>query len=125
MQALGEHSDKGMVLVMSLWDDHAANMLWLDSDYPLNKPATAPGVARGTCSTSSGKPADVEANAADSYVSYGNIKYGEIGSTIPSGPSPSGCPGGSLSACINLCPSNPPAAYKACVQSCVQRCPSP
>merc|ERR1712137_217722 len=24
LKALGEHSDKGMVLVMSLWDDHAA-----------------------------------------------------------------------------------------------------
>ena len=23
-----------MVLVMSLWDDHEVNMLWLDSTYP-------------------------------------------------------------------------------------------
>jgi cellulose 1,4-beta-cellobiosidase len=40
----------------------------------------------------------------------------------PPGPAPSGCPGGSLSACIGLCPSDPPAAYKACVNSCVTRC---
>ena len=75
--------DQGMVLVMSLWDDHAVNMLWLDSDYPLNKPATAPGVARGTCSTSSGKPSDVENQYPDASVTYSNIKYGEMGSTYP------------------------------------------
>jgi hypothetical protein len=38
------------------------------------------------------------------------------------GPAPPGCPGGSLSACIGLCPSTPAAAYKACVDSCVSRC---
>ena len=37
-------------------------------------------------------------------------------------PAPSGCPGGSLAACMALCPSDPAAAYKACVDSCVQRC---
>ena len=26
--------DQGMVLVMSLWDDHAVDMLWLDSVRP-------------------------------------------------------------------------------------------
>merc|ERR1712159_477318 len=50
--------DAGVVLVMSLWDDHYANMLWLDSTYPVD--STDPGAARGTCSTSSGVPADVE-----------------------------------------------------------------
>jgi hypothetical protein len=39
----------------------------------------------------------------------------------PAGP-PSGCPGGTLAACIGLCPSNPPAAYQACVGDCVKRC---
>jgi cellulose 1,4-beta-cellobiosidase len=29
--AMGKALEEGMVLVMSLWDDHAANMLWLDS----------------------------------------------------------------------------------------------
>ena len=36
-QAHGEAMGRGMVLVMSLWDDHDANMLWLDSNYPLDK----------------------------------------------------------------------------------------
>lgn len=40
----------------------------------------------------------------------------------PGPPPPSGCPGGSLQACIDLCPSNPPEAYKDCVQECANRC---
>lgn len=43
-----------MVLVMSLWDDYAEHMLWLDSNYPLNKNPAQPGVARGPCATTSG-----------------------------------------------------------------------
>jgi cellulose 1,4-beta-cellobiosidase len=31
MKAMGEAFDRGVVLVMSLWDDHYADMLWLDS----------------------------------------------------------------------------------------------
>jgi len=36
--------ENGMVLVMSLWDDHEAYMLWLDSDYPLDFPREKLGV---------------------------------------------------------------------------------
>lgn len=39
----------------------------------------------------------------------------------PSPPSPGSCPGGSLQACIGLCPSDP-AGFKACVAICEQRC---
>merc|ERR1712151_844942 len=38
----------------------------------------------------------------------------------PSPPAP-GCPGGSLAACIHLCPT-PPAAYQACITECIDRC---
>lgn len=31
LKAMGGSLERGMVLVMSMWDDHAANMLWLDS----------------------------------------------------------------------------------------------
>eukprot|EP01065_Artemidia_motanka_P047223 TRINITY_DN733_c0_g2_i3.p2 TRINITY_DN733_c0_g2~~TRINITY_DN733_c0_g2_i3.p2 ORF type:complete len:461 (+),score=175.73 TRINITY_DN733_c0_g2_i3:89-1471(+) len=82
LKSMGAAMERGMVLVMSLWDDHAVNMLWLDSDYPTDQPATKPGVARGPCSTSSGKPSDVEKNHPDASVTYGNIRYGEIGSTF-------------------------------------------
>jgi cellulose 1,4-beta-cellobiosidase len=73
---------RGHVLVMSLWDDHAVNMLWLDSTYPTDADPETPGVARGTCATDSGKPEDVEANSPDSTVIYSNIKFGPIGSTF-------------------------------------------
>ncbi|KAI0129515.1 glycoside hydrolase [Xylariales sp. AK1849] len=72
----------GMVLVMSIWDDHYANMLWLDSDYPLDKDASTPGVARGTCATGSGVPADIESSQASDQVIYSNIRFGPINSTF-------------------------------------------
>merc|ERR1711970_938149 len=34
LDAVEQAIDAGVVLVMSLWDDHYANMLWLDSTYP-------------------------------------------------------------------------------------------
>merc|ERR1712139_544995 len=34
LDAVEKAIDAGVVLVMSLWDDHYANMLWLDSTYP-------------------------------------------------------------------------------------------
>ena len=79
LAGMGAALKKGMVLVMSLWDDHYANMLWLDSTYPTTKSASSPGVARGTCATNSGVPATVEAGTAS--VQYSNIKVGPIGST--------------------------------------------
>ena len=79
---MGESLKRGMVLVMSIWDDHDVNMLWLDSIYPLDKRGQ-PGAARGPCSTDSGKPEDVETNSPNSKVNFSNIKYGAINSTFP------------------------------------------
>ena len=70
-----------MTLIFSMWDDHAAHMLWLDSNYPpglftilftflfmisclftlllvtiAEGDPSKPGVARGPCPTSSGVP---------------------------------------------------------------------
>jgi cellulose 1,4-beta-cellobiosidase len=72
----------GMVLVMSLWDDHFANMLWLDSTYPTDKSADTPGVGRGECAITSGVPADVESQSPDATVIYSNIKSGPLNSTF-------------------------------------------
>jgi cellulose 1,4-beta-cellobiosidase len=69
-----------MVLVMSIWDDHYSNMLWLDSTYPPEK-AGEPGADRGPCSGDSGVPAEVEANIPNAKVIWSNIRYGPIGST--------------------------------------------
>jgi cellulose 1,4-beta-cellobiosidase len=54
-------------------------MLWLDSTYPTD--STALGSQRGSCSTSSGVPADLEKNVPNSKVAFSNIKFGPIGST--------------------------------------------
>jgi len=130
MKAMGDAFESGMVLVLSLWDDHDANMLWLDSTYPTDR--TAKGGPRGSCPIDSGKPDDVEKNHPDSSVIYSDVKVGEIGSTFshgptpapPAPPTPGGCPGGSLRACIDLCPADPAVAFQACTSSCVKRCPS-
>jgi len=82
MAGMSRAASAGMVLVMSIWDDHAANMLWLDAPYPPTKSASSPGVTRGTCSPSSGAPRDVEANSPNAQVTYSNIKFGPIGSTF-------------------------------------------
>jgi cellulose 1,4-beta-cellobiosidase len=58
LKQMGNAMANGMVLVMSIWDDHAANMLWLDSTYPTDK--TSIGGPRGSCDITSGKPSDVE-----------------------------------------------------------------
>ncbi|OWP06600.1 cellobiohydrolase precursor [Marssonina coronariae] len=82
---------EGMVLSLSLWDDYAANMLWLDgAAYPVTSDPATPGVARGTCATTSGVPADVEASAANASVTYSNIKVGPINSTYSGALAPVG-----------------------------------
>jgi cellulose 1,4-beta-cellobiosidase len=78
---LGTVFSSGMVLVLSLWDDHQVAMLWLDSTYPTNKDKSSLGVDRGPCPTSSGKPNDVESQSPDATVIYGNIKFGALDST--------------------------------------------
>lgn len=81
LAGMGEGLAAGMVLVLSVWDDHAVSMLWLDSDYPTDVDPSTPGVARGSCSTSSGQPSDVETNNANASVTYSNIRVGDIGTT--------------------------------------------
>merc|ERR1712032_1727897 len=79
--AVGEN---GVVLVMSLWDDHYANMLWLDSTYPVD--SSDPGAVRGSCATTSGAPDDVEKEQGSSKVMFSDIRWGPLGSTTD-GPS--------------------------------------
>jgi len=79
VEAADKAFETGMVLVMSLWDDHLANMLWLDSKYPID--TTDPTMMRGTCGIESGVPADVEKDSGDASVTFSNIKYGDIGTT--------------------------------------------
>lgn len=89
---MGLAMDRGMVLVLSIWDDAASHMLWLDSDAPAGRPASQPGVARGPCATTSGSPSYVRSRYPDATVKYMNVKYGKLGSTIHSAPGPAPLP---------------------------------
>lgn len=87
---MGAAIGRGMVLALSLWDDYAANALWLDSNYPTTADATKPGISRGPCGTDTGKPADVEKNSPGASVIYSNIRWGDIGSTYSGTPASPG-----------------------------------
>ncbi|KAL8314806.1 hypothetical protein RB593_008416 [Gaeumannomyces tritici] len=69
-----------MVLVMSIWNDHHSNMLWLDSIYPPEKEGQ-PGAARGPCPQDSGDPNTVVTEQANAKVIWSNVRFGPIGST--------------------------------------------
>ncbi|KAJ6483152.1 exoglucanase-like protein 1 precursor [Mycena sanguinolenta] len=81
MATMSKAASAGMVLVMSIWDDHAADMLWLDAPYPPTKSPSSPGVTRGTCAANSGAPPTVESQSANAQVVFSNIRFGPLGST--------------------------------------------
>merc|ERR1711998_443922 len=82
MTSVDKALENGVVLVMSPWLDHEANMLWLDSTYPVN--GTAIGDKRGTCSTTSGVPAEIVSKDHNFKVTFSDIRFGPIGSTTKS-----------------------------------------
>merc|ERR1711865_338020 len=83
LQAVDDAFTNGAVLVMSFWDDHYANMLWLDSQYPLDSdPIADKGSYRGPCSKTSGNAQDLEKNVPNSTVRFSDIRWGPIGSTV-------------------------------------------
>jgi len=84
LKTLSEALDRGMVLVMSLWDDTQTHMLWLDSAMGSGG-LQKPGVLRGPCSTDTGKPQEMRQKYPNATVSYMNIKYGEMNSTFNAG----------------------------------------
>merc|ERR1712070_1047683 len=120
LKAMGEALDRGMVLVVSLWDDISVYMNWLDS-YDGCDPSE-PGCKRGPCDPDVGKPETLRNAHPDSSYSFLNLKVGDLDTTNPdvpptpapsppspapsppTPPSPSGdCPGGSMSACVAAC----------------------
>lgn len=95
MQAMGEALHRGMVLVLSIWDDPTGHMKWLDGTTPAG--SKAPGAARGPCADSDGDPKVTREKYSSAYVAFSNIRYGEVcslascgtGSTTTTGaPSP-------------------------------------
>ncbi|KAL4769458.1 putative 1,4-beta-D-glucan cellobiohydrolase A [Aspergillus nidulans var. acristatus] len=81
LSAMGDAAS-AMVLILSIWDDHYASMMWLDSSYPTDADPSQPGVARGTCEHGAGDPDVVESEHPDASVTFSNIKFGPIGSTF-------------------------------------------
>jgi len=82
LKEIGDSFSRNMVLVLSLWDDLASDMLWLDGTAEANGEAPSKyGAARGPCS---GGVDRNSAAARNAYVKYSNIRYGDVGSTSPS-----------------------------------------
>jgi cellulose 1,4-beta-cellobiosidase len=78
MENVSESMAAGTVLVMSIWDDHYANVLWYDSTYPTAD--TASGGHHGACAVTSGVPPDVESASPGASVTYSKIRLGPINS---------------------------------------------
>ncbi|KAJ5301095.1 uncharacterized protein N7443_006097 [Penicillium atrosanguineum] len=76
--------ENDIVLVMSLWDDHYSDMLWLDSEYSTNATVLGLGVDRGTCAKTSGALDTIESSDASYTLAFSNITVGPIGSTYSS-----------------------------------------
>merc|ERR1719512_234946 len=81
--AMGESLDRGHVMAISLWDDVEVNMLWLDSAFPLDVPATDPGVQRGDCPGGvESTPEYLRQTYPEGWVSFQNAFVGPIGSFL-------------------------------------------
>jgi len=81
MKKVGEAMGRGMVLVLSLWDDPGDNMRWLDSVAPKHN-QKAPGAVRGPCDRDQGEAMHERRMHQRAYVTYGNLSFGAIGSTV-------------------------------------------
>jgi len=66
---MGQALGRGMVLAMSIWNDAAQNMAWLDSGN------------NGPCSAGQGSPSNIQSQHPDTHVVFSNIRWGDIGST--------------------------------------------
>ena len=147
LKQMSKNMDGGMVLAMSAWYDAEVydsagrpashepgslsgtqtGMSWLDGVNFWTKTVKA-----GPCHLSTSDA------GGPHHATFSDIRFGDIGTTMlpgpPAPPSPSptptpptppnpGCPGGTLPACMALCPSAPPIVYKDCVVNCGKRCP--
>jgi len=82
LKQMGRALDRGLVLALSLWDDGATQMRWLDATFPPEANASDLGVLRGPCPGNTSHPDHVRQHHASATVKYTNIKYGDIGSTF-------------------------------------------
>jgi cellulase len=73
LTTMGQALGKGMVLVFSMWNDNTQYMNWLDEG------------TNGPCSATAGDPTTIEAQTPGTYVTFSNIRWGDIGSTFSHG----------------------------------------
>jgi len=69
MTGMGQSLQRGMVLAMSIWNDAAQNMNWLDQG------------SNGPCPAGQGSPTNIQNSHSDTHVVFSNIRWGDIGST--------------------------------------------
>jgi len=70
MEAMGRALGRGMVLVAAIWNQPDGFMQSLD------------GGVHGPCNATEGDPKNIQATAPDTQVTFSNIRWGEIGSTL-------------------------------------------
>jgi cellulase len=74
LKTMGESLARGMVLIFSIWNDASeGHMSWLDS-----------GDA-GPCTVAESDPAVIAEQTPGTYVTFSNIRWGDIGSTFSAG----------------------------------------
>lgn len=75
LKTMGQALGRGMVLIFSIWNDAGGYMNWLDSGNS------------GPCSATEGNPDLIIKNNPTTYVTFSNVKWGDIGSTwaVPGG----------------------------------------
>ncbi|KAK6439643.1 hypothetical protein LTR95_004156, partial [Oleoguttula sp. CCFEE 5521] len=76
LKTMGQALGRGMVLVLSIWNDAGGYMTWLDSGNS------------GPCSATEGNPSLIIQQNPNTYVTFSNIRYGDIGSTWSVGKPP-------------------------------------
>ena len=79
MRQMGKSLDRGMVLVISMWDDIAVSMNWLDSYMDCDP--SVPGCIRGPCDPKDGLPEILREAHPDAAYTVTNVRWGEFGST--------------------------------------------
>merc|ERR1711865_741423 len=114
LKTMGEALGRGMVLTVSIWDDIAVNMNWLDSIGDSSVAADTPGNRRGPCGVDDGIPKTLRAEHPEATYKFANLKVGDIGTTqqtpsptpapvpVPS-PVPTPTPAGSGACCYGGC----------------------
>merc|ERR1719386_258572 len=82
MKKMGEALERGMVLVVSMWDDIAVSMNWLDSYMDCDP--SSPGCTRGPCDPADGLPEVLREAHPESAYTVTNLRWGDFGTTTGS-----------------------------------------